>query len=424
MISRTYKLWVLVLIMVKVHNARGAFLHGPQEMLPHPFHMTYDPVHIMPGVTRDFALRCERDLLSPVRHVLKKVSMMRILKKVGFDEWQLTAELTEGEGPVAFKRHVTTSGRLNPVSVNTNFLEVRWPLVDEDTLGVYRCDVVGKNEDNNSDEEMTTEVELTKIDISQDALISLLLQTRYDIEKLIENNSRDITFLQDKNGNSQSGCLSRSTAIAWPGGKYALLKPDTGCPVDLAFYGGNSGYVRLHTESTEHENNNTVHNETHLSQPVIAQFGSKVFFYLRFCVVTKVFNNAPWPHGSYCIHPKDDQCPYGFSLGTIHLDTEDHQNADIYGGNAPFKRPAHLPFCCRNDNSFHVPITLPTESPFYLYRKGGECQQVEDMRVREEFMEIDTENFLNQNGVIGIVPDSHLSPESIVRIELCYYSKK
>ncbi|GFS16119.1 apextrin [Elysia marginata] len=423
-------------VIAIIYGAGGAFLHGPEEMLPHPFHMTYSPSYIFPGVTKNLALRCEHNPESTVEHILRKVSKVRILEKISQDEWQLMAVQNGSGMPVVLNNKISASGVVTPKSVDANFLEIRWAEVDKKTLGVYRCDIVGTGEDYHSDVEMTMELELTRGDIPNDVLYSLLLQTEREMESLVAANTRDIELLKEQNvslGHQGSTIddvkasdefLLRSNTVAWPAGEYALLQPNTGCPVDLAFYGGNSGYFRLHTESTEDFNNNTVHGQTHLSQPIMMKSGSKFFFFLRFCVVTKVFSDLPWPKGSYCIHTKGSRCPAGFSYGKIYLDTEDHLNADLYGGNVPFYPPSDLLFCCKADQDAQTPITLPTDSPFYLYRIGGRCQEVEGMDVTEEFMAIDTENFINQNSVSGSLPDSDLGADSIVRIELCYYSKK
>ena len=422
-------------LMVMMIALAETFLQGEQENLPHPFHMTLTPAQIVPTVTKDVALRCEDNPEAVKGHVLRKVSSIRIVKKDSQDEWQVVAVQTRTGEPRLARDQISASGRLIPGVVQATFLEVRWPVADQDTFGVYRCDVFGTDEDNESDVEMTKEVELKQGDVPIEDLISLLVQTKLDIESLIAKNSRDIDKLSvqkystaqdiDKNKTLfNKEFLLRRTAVAWPAGRYALLQPESGCPVDLAFFGGNSGYVRLHTESTDDHNNNSVHAHTHLSQPVITQSGSNVFFYLRFCVVTRVFSDTPWPVGSYCIHAKGKQCPDGFSHGKIFLDTEDHQNADMFEGNVPFLSPSELLFCCRNDTAGQTRVSLPTESPFYLYRLGGQCQQVDGMDVMEEFLEVHTENFVNQNSVAGTVPDSHLGLDSVVRIELCYYSKK
>ena len=419
-------------------GAGHVFVQGLQESQSHPFHLICPAEHPVPGFTKDFALRCESNPDATTKPSVRVVSKVRIVKKTSEDEWKVVAlQAVSGEPDVTDPR-LAALGRVIPPVVEATFLEVRWPEVDDDTLGVYRCDVMGTNAENEADLDMSAEVELKMGEIPSETLVSLLVQAKQDIDTQITQNTEDIEGLKVQKGSSgpdgldtdqallNKYFLPRSTAIAWPEGEYALLQPNSGCPVDLAFFGGNSGFVRLHTESTDVNNENNLHPLTHLSQPIITRSGSNVFFYLRFCVVTREFSDTPWPEGSYCINAKGNGCPAGFEQGKISLDTEDHQNADMSGGNVPFTSPSDLLFCCRSSQNPtpNPPIVLPTESPFYLYRLGGSCQQVKDMNVVEEFMEIATESFINHDSSAGSVPDSNLNKGGLVRIELCYYSKQ
>ena len=203
----------------------------------------------------------------------------------------------------------------------------------------------------------------------------------------------------------------------WPGGFYALLQPKTGCPADLAFFGGANKFQKLHTQSR------TVYSSA-FSDLTYSYSSSKYFCNLEFCEASNQFNKASWPKGSYCIHKlRYESCPAGFTQGYVKLDTEDtDQEGDGRNNIAKEVLDPHLYYCCQESGNASTPIQLPTGSPFLLYRKGGVCQAVQGMRVSDENIRIDTEDDNNADKVFGSYPDVD-RPGSMIRLLLCYYIK-
>ncbi|GFO47890.1 Apextrin-like protein 1 [Plakobranchus ocellatus] len=81
-----------------------------------------------------------------------------------------------------------------------------------------------------------------------------------------------------------------------------------------------------------------------------------------------------------------------------------------------------LYFCCMSSGSAQTPISLPTRSPFILYRLGGQCQEVAGMSVSLETIHIDTEDSANNDLVSGASPDIDISDDNPTTIHLCYYT--
>merc|ERR1711962_1690810 len=95
----------------------------------------------------------------------------------------------------------------------------------------------------------------------------------------------------------------------------------------------------------------------------------------------------PWPQGDYCVYKYDgEDCPSGFTNGSITWDDVDLHNADANHGMLPdgdfptgFDAYTTYNYCCRNDGSPDFEITLPTTGPFYLFQHSNVCQQVSGM---------------------------------------------
>lgn len=212
--------------------------------------------------------------------------------------------------------------------------------------------------------------------------------------------------------------------VFWPAGRYALLEPETGCPSD----GANTwkkGAVHHHTESTD-RNQDTLSEGNHLKMPVLSREMSDNFITQRFCVKTTGHTAGPtWPKGSYCVNKKGRHCPMGFKQGFVYFDEENTSNTSNKGNNSGvlpegiYSDDTQMFYCCREDGSHSVAIYLPTSTPFYLYRKGGQCQAVHGMSVTPEFLVLDTENTDNKDITGGeALPDVTVNN---VRLELCYY---
>ncbi|CAL8088069.1 unnamed protein product [Calicophoron daubneyi] len=177
------------------------------------------------------------------------------------------------------------------------------------------------------------------------------------------------------------------------------------------------------------------------------------------------------PAGHYCVLRVRGKCPTGFSLGTLSIMEgpqkmdETSSPSDESGGdtsNNENSEPALLPdvervrthikenvmkidrldyyFCCRSDSpSVNTPVSgFPTETgPFYLYRVGDKCQQIEGMEVSEEYICMDAPNRQDQSwwpldknrswtpySVKGLTPARiPFHSQCDVEINLCYYEK-
>ncbi|GFR62358.1 MACPF domain-containing protein 2 [Elysia marginata] len=205
--------------------------------------------------------------------------------------------------------------------------------------------------------------------------------------------------------------------IPWPTGPFALMRTSSGCPVTPKSPYWETGYNKYHTESVD-ENHDNVTTPNHLATPTMEedQFGNH-FLYMHFCVsLNRNPVNLRWPAGAYCINMAGSGCPAGFDSGYIDVDEED----DNFAGRHAGVLPVMLYYCCRNDGPADKAIILPNAKPFYLYRFGGQCQNVYNMEVTPERMLFDTEN--NQNEDVfenDIHPDGK---NNDLVIELCYYS--
>ncbi|XP_060065918.1 uncharacterized protein LOC132546227 [Ylistrum balloti] len=123
------------------------------------------------------------------------------------------------------------------------------------------------------------------------------------------------------------------------------------------------------------------------------------------CQKISAFGTYDWPAGDYCIIAV--KCPPDFYPGHIGL----HEEGDyIY----------HFYFCCRNDGLSSAPIKLPTTMPFYLYRFWGECQQVMDMTVTEEYIHFDTKDDQNSDEFYGSFAFVIVTTD-YVDLRFCYY---
>ena len=205
--------------------------------------------------------------------------------------------------------------------------------------------------------------------------------------------------------------------MEWPRGFYALLRPSTGCPVDLALYGGTHTFLKLHTEGGDDHS-------SALSHVTAFTSGSKSFVTMEFCEVTTEYNTASWPQGSFCVHKLWHKlCPEGFTPGYVPIDTQNIDPAGEGRTNVADRvgYDPTLQFCCQHTGSTSIPIILPRKKPFLLYRYGGTCQAVQGMRVSEEYLQIDSEDTHNNGDVIDVHPDID-RPGSFIKFHLCYYN--
>ena len=211
----------------------------------------------------------------------------------------------------------------------------------------------------------------------------------------------------------------------WPGGHYALVQPKTGCPVDLAFFGGTHQFQRLYTERDSDPVQVDAHSSAFSNQTVFTT-GTKKFVTVELCEALHQYNSEEsWPQGSYCVHKLNYKpCPVGFEEGSVVVNTEtwkptgEGRNHVADGAVDP-----RIGFCCRNSSTPKTPVRLPVNSPFLLYRAGGECQAVLGMSVSDEFLQVNTEDTDNKDQLTGQLPDIDHNG-SMFKFHLCYYTRK
>ncbi|GFN94059.1 MACPF domain-containing protein 4 [Plakobranchus ocellatus] len=214
--------------------------------------------------------------------------------------------------------------------------------------------------------------------------------------------------------------------LTWPEGQFALLQPKTGCPVDLTFFGGNDRYFRFHTEASYNGDSYTnINSDLSVLPPgTVSKKDSRNIFTFKFCESSGVFNNGSWPSGSYCINKLDAvACPQGFDAASMHLTPERSSTLTDFTSRV-VTGTSNLGFCCTKSGLYQTPITLPTHSPFMLYRKGGQCQVVEGMDVSSVVLSIDTENenYYNSDSKDANGPDIDISSGYPIKLYLCHYT--
>ncbi|CAL1533634.1 unnamed protein product [Lymnaea stagnalis] len=214
-------------------------------------------------------------------------------------------------------------------------------------------------------------------------------------------------------------------SVPWPGGSYALLAPETGCPDNTSDVFWRESFSRHHVESDTGPP--VLLGASHVAKPLYETRDSNRFVFFRLCLArARIMDGEVWPKGGYCISRVGSLCPDGgFSSGYIQLDDENNQtertHSELEAGVEFLDGVTRLHFCCRQDEDHSTPIFLPTQYPFYLYRYGGECQRVADMKVTQETLIFDTEDEANADSYENSFhPDGQLND---VNIYLCYYEK-
>ena len=279
------------------------------------------------------------------------------------------------------------------------------------------------------DQEKSTENKIIQLKNSTDTKISQLKLGLVGKEKSVAAVESSVATLQTNQVSYDNRLATLETFLGrltqWPGGFYALLQPKTGCPVDLAFFGGTHRFLQIHTESQSSSDPSDSHSSAFLEMTAF-RVDSKNFVSLEFCEVNRQFNTASWPRGSFCVIKLFYKpCPTGFSSGHVSIETE---NSDFSGAGRnnvvdTLEYPI-IQFCCQNSSPAEVPIQLPTDSPFLLYRYGGVCQKVQGMSVSEEFIRINTEDTFNTDELGKPHPDVDQTGISVIKFNLCYYTKR
>ncbi|GFO40264.1 MACPF domain-containing protein 4 [Plakobranchus ocellatus] len=81
-----------------------------------------------------------------------------------------------------------------------------------------------------------------------------------------------------------------------------------------------------------------------------------------------------------------------------------------------------LGFCCTTSGLYQTPITLPTHSPFMLYRRGGQCQVIGGTVLSSVVFSIDTENGYNSDSKDANGPDIDLPIGYLTKLYVYHYT--
>ncbi|XP_012946907.2 uncharacterized protein LOC106014219 [Aplysia californica] len=298
------------------------------------------------------------------------------------------------------------------------------------TLGRYKCEVMGFDSNSIAVVRATSSQLMVEDTVNATQVLHLLLREQAELQHEITEqrdnctntiNRLESVILDLENRVSRLEELQNGT---WPKGLYGLLSPNTGCPNNgIDFW--RTGQFKMHTESSNSSNFNSVSTPNNLAQPIFESSNSSLFMNQHFCVRENIGIWSDWPRGTYCINKHASRsCPDDFSSGYIQFDDEDSSRATQTRGTVPEIVESgsyyRISYCCRSDSPTGVAISLPTEDPFYLYRYKGTCQRVLGMTVSEQYMYFDTEDDSNGDRYENqIHPDGKANHN--VRIELCYY---
>ena len=286
----------------------------------------------------------------------------------------------------------------------------------------------GKLDSVSGDVELTTE-ELLKVKVELERIKTEIPSLDDELENMSDQISSLIEAKKDKSG--QIGVFEQ--LHSWPEGEFSILRPASGCPVDLTFNGQRGTYFQIHTESSNPnlDEHPAVLGDWTRSKKALSKDN---FITLWFCESNGVFNTEPWPKGSYCINRLvDSSCPSGFTAGNICFHFEERNTVYDFTSRSVSDSNC-LSFCCRDDGLADEYIELPTHRPFLLYRLGDECQAVQGMRGTSETLYIDTEGFYeNKDEANGAVPDHRMASvdyenadlrDLTFQLFLCHYTKQ
>ncbi|GFR81418.1 apextrin-like protein 1 [Elysia marginata] len=433
-----------------------------------PFQLTVTPALVNRHTDKKMSLRCEHN--PSVQTAITEISRIRIVKK-STSGWDLVAEQRDYKDSPTVTGNVTATSNIKG-GIPDVFIQVTYNTIGPDCFGVFKCQVMGLDVKDEPVSEKSLTIEVSEFKQSVHDLISLSMDTQkkmlevenftdteiarlntgfQTLAKSVQTNhsafdsrldslesritqqeismERKITGNVDSIRRIKSNQVSTEDQVArlvtlleslmqWPSGHYALLEPKNGCPIDWRTFGGNQEYLKLHTQSQSSSDPADSHSSAFPSN-TISTFGSDKFVTLRFC---KVNGLASMPQGSFCVNKLSHQdCPTGFTFGSVHIDTED--TGDKSEDNSNVASGSDLNFCCQSSGSVATPIQLPTHSPFLLYRKGGACQAVQGMSVSEEYVQINTEDSLNTDTFHESLPDIDKPGSSVIKFNLCYYTK-
>ncbi|RUS79774.1 hypothetical protein EGW08_012458 [Elysia chlorotica] len=406
-----------------------------------PFALSYTPTKVYQGITENVEVHCKRN--TAVESKIEELVWMRILVHTPDDGTRVLAEQREGSTRPNIFGDVRSHGRLAPVE--ESYLKAVRTKPSDSAIIFYMCFAFGIKKDLSFVVESSSGLLVKAKKLSESDLLDIILDTGKSIRLRANNNSKTISNtarildaysqrseqrFSEANDRLDKANLTVESMMSeflfpkeeelWPAGTYALIKPESGCPADLAFYEGENGFFRLHTESSTMNPENGYSKNTHLSRPIQTSYSINTFMTFRFCAANGLYGSGAWPKGRYCIHKKGN-CPVGFNSGYIHFLTERSGNLDAVGGNTPEQSTRRMYFCCMTTGDPTTPIELPTAHPFYLYQYDGRCQNVKGMRATEEYIQVHTEPGSSTSGYVPYL--AYKTPGNIVRLELCYYTK-
>ncbi|KAL3865902.1 hypothetical protein ACJMK2_043250, partial [Sinanodonta woodiana] len=218
--------------------------------------------------------------------------------------------------------------------------------------------------------------------------------------------------------NYETGCATPLNTATWPAGRYSLLKPVSGCPP-----GFEEGWTRLWTNQFGR----------HSSLDISAQFHSAGRFghnYLTFSYCSKTYKHHPgtessWPQGNYCTFRFNITCPPGFqSVNERYGTLSSFYNITDVGvlPDHSFQGSMKVGMCCRSDGNAEAPISLPTHTPFILFKNNHHtCQQVNNMTLIEEHIDWDHSTF-DSSVLIGRRLHSKRDDQYLTKLQYCYYT--
>ncbi|GFR69807.1 MACPF domain-containing protein 2 [Elysia marginata] len=467
-----YQLSLLALLLVSHQGLTLSVQNGSDPSIP--FQLIVTPALANRYTPKNISLRCESNPSVP--NTLTQIFRTRIVKK-SLSGWDLIAEQRDNEDTPTVVGNVSATGNTKGALSNV-FLEISCNPTKPDCFGIFRCEVIGSDVTDKSAMVSSSIIEVDEFNNLLYHLVNVSADTQekgQDMENFIDTKisklsggcrglSRSVVTMGsvfeiglDKIQSSlesfeaasqerdsmddmrfkrfECSELSYKDRLAklervverlnqWPSGNYALLQPKLGCPADLAFFSKTRSFLKIHTQSQSSSDPANGYSAAFARQTTSTD-GSQKFVTLEFCEVTTKHNTTEWPRGSFCIHKLYTMsCPPEFAEGYVYMDTEDTNAQGDGSTNVPKKlNDPTIYFCCQTTSPASVPIELPTHSPFLLYRHGGVCQAVQGMAVSEEYVQINTEDHDNRDRLSGHHPDIDQPGESVIKFNLCYYTK-
>ncbi|XP_019622103.1 PREDICTED: uncharacterized protein LOC109468288 isoform X2 [Branchiostoma belcheri] len=241
------------------------------------------------------------------------------------------------------------------------------------------------------------------IDLQLSAYVAWILALRHNgdmggVEEIMKRGHNKL---------SQQNCFMARYFYDWPAGTYGFPMATGGCPNGSSVTFEEGQYGMNGVNGFQWSQDDQLHLSGGVSRNTVKQ---------RVCMKTTYSDsedNVDWPKGSYCLF-KYRSCPEGFSWGRLGFPGGTKTGVIPDGDVA--SDSTEMEYCCRNDGVASLAIRLPSRSPFYLLRHGGECQQVDGATVREEWIE-----YTGNGHRAGMTPDDD-GDDNSHKIYYCFYS--